>query len=174
MIATFERIVPGRRLLRAGLLLLVLAALAVPVAALAGAQVPMKGSDAGSWGMGQHDCGALFPVRVDGTGRATHVGAYAYSSRECVDFGTYPFPYTGAFTITAANGNTIVGTYAGTAAFAEDGVTILYDQTATAAGGTGRFAHATGEFDVHGIADDDGTYVQRLSGAISRVGGSHH
>jgi hypothetical protein len=174
MIATLGRIATGRRLLRGGLLLLVLGALAVPVHALASAQVPMKGSDAGSWGMGTHDCGDLFPVRVDGTGHATHVGAYTYSSRECVDFGSYPFPYSGAFTITAANGDTIVGTYAGTASLDDDGVTILYQQTTTVTGGTGRFAHASGEFDVHGIAYADGSYVQRLSGAISSIGAGNH
>jgi hypothetical protein len=167
--------VVSRRRLRRGLVLLTaLASLAAPIPSTAGAQVPFEAADVGGWGQGSHDCGALFPVRVDGAGTttATHLGRFTYVSRECVDFGAYPFPYGGRFTMTAANGDTIVGTYVGTATIAADGVTILYHQTATVTGGTGRFAGATGELDVNGIAFADGSYVQHLAGAISSVGGS--
>ena len=152
---------------------LLFVALALPLGAFAGAQVPFKGSDVGRWGQGSHDCGTLFPVAIDeGVGNATHVGRYAYAARECVDFGQYPFPYAGTFTITAANGDTIVGSYAGTATIADDGVTILYEQTAAVAGGTGRFADATGAVNVSGIARSDGSYFQELDGAVSSVGAS--
>ena len=118
--------------------------------------------------MGNHDCGTLVPVFVEGSGVASHVGRYEYSSRECVDFGSASLPYTGRFTITAANGDAIVGIYAGNAAVA--GTTIFYEQTHTITGGTGRFAGASGEFETNGIAYEDGSHEQVLSGAISSVG----
>jgi hypothetical protein len=161
-----------RRVPQAGLLLVVLAALALPIQALAGAQVPLRGSDAGTWGQGGQACGTLFPVRVNGTGTASQAGSYTYAEQECVDFGVYPFSVAGNFAITAANGDTVVGTHTGTAALADDGVTILYDHKATVTGGTGRFAKATGQLEVTGFAYPDGTYVQNVEGTISSVGAS--
>ena len=155
-----------RRLLRPGLVLAAVAVLAVPVAQ-AGAQVPFKGSDGGSWGIGSHDCGALVPVFVDTAGTATHVGRYAYASQECADLGGGTF--AGAFTITAANGDTLTGTYAGTFTVDEAGA-IHYEQTNTVSGGTGRFAGASGSFHVSGIAFPDGRDVQQAGGTISSVG----
>jgi hypothetical protein len=157
-----------------GMLAALAAAAAIGLAPQASGSVlvPFRGTDVGTWGQGSHDCGSLFPVRVDGSGTttATHMGRIAYSSRECVDFGSYPFPYAGHFTMAAANGDTIFGTYTGTATIAEDGVTILYEQIATVTGGSGRFDGASGSIDVVGIAFADGSYVQQLSGAISSVG----
>lgn len=146
-----------------------LIALVVPLVALAGAQVPLKGADAGTWGQGTHDCGSLFPVFVETSGVATHVGKYSYSSQECVDFDHAT--YEGRFELTAANGDTIVGPYTGT--FTVVGTTIHYEQQNIVAGGTGRFARATGHFDVSGLASlDDFSDVQTLRGAISSVGSS--
>lgn len=172
MTTTISRAATRRRLQRASLLLVMLAAIALPVQALASAQVPLKGSDAGTWGQGGHDCGSLFPVSVDGAGHASAIGRYAYASRECVDFGQTPFPYQGSFTMTTGNGDTLVGTYVGTASIDSDGVTILYHQAAIVTGGTGRFADATGSFDVSGVANPDGSYVQELNGKISGAGRS--
>lgn len=147
-----------------------LIALVVPLAALAGAQVPFKGADAGTWGEGTRDCGALFPVFVETSGQATHVGDYAYSSTECVDFGDST--YKGDFVIAAANGDTIEGTYAGT--FQIVGSNIEYEQENAVTGGTGRFADATGSFHVSGVASllADLSAEQELEGAISSVGSS--
>ena len=114
----------------------VLIGLTVPIAAVAGAQLPFKGADAGSWGLAGHDCGALTPVVVTTSGHATHIGAYSYASRECVNFATSTF--AGSWQLTAANGDTLVGTYAGS--FVVVGTDILYEQENTVTGGTGRFA----------------------------------
>src|SRR5688572_16521853 len=91
-----------RRVRRVGVLLVLLALLALPLPALAGAQVPLTGSGAGTWGPGSHACAARSPLQIDGAGAATHVGRYRYTSQECVDFGVYPFALVGTFTITAA------------------------------------------------------------------------
>ncbi|HWQ23878.1 MAG TPA: hypothetical protein VNK94_07215 [Gaiellaceae bacterium] len=144
-------------------------ALASSVQASASSDVPFAASDRGSWGVGTHDCGSSLPVWVETSGVGTHVGRYRYSSRECADLGDGT--YAGSFTVTAANGDTIEGSYAGT--FTVDGAgTIHYEQTNTITGGTGRFAGASGSFHVSGLAYGDGGDVQRLSGAISRVGES--
>jgi hypothetical protein len=146
-----------------------LIALVVPLVALAGAQVPFKGADAGEWGEGTHSCGALFPVFVETSGQATHVGNYSYSSRECVNFANST--YSGTWELTAANGDTLAGTYAGT--FEIVGSNIEYEQENAVDGGTGRFAAADGSFHVSGIASVvDFSDLQLLEGSISSVGSS--
>lgn len=149
-------------------------ALTLAIAAVAGAQVPLKGADEGVWGEGTRECNGLFPVFVESSGVARHVGRYAYSSEECVNFATQT--YAGEFEIEAANGDTIEGTYEG--AFEVVGDTIEYEQQNTVDGGTGRFAHATGDFHVSGLASlvdcsAEGCLAQQeLEGAISSVGSS--
>jgi hypothetical protein len=144
-------------------------ALSVPLAALAGAQVPFKGADAGEWGEGAHNCGALFPVFVETSGKATHVGKYSYSSRECVNFANST--YSGNWEIKAANGDELAGTYAGT--FEVVGSNIVYEQENAVDGGTGRFRSADGSFHVRGVASLlDFSDLQVLEGAISSVGAS--
>lgn len=146
-----------------------LVALAVPLVAYAGAEVPFKGADAGTWGEGTHDCGALFPVFVETSGQATHVGSYSYSARECVNFATST--YSGTWQITAANGDILSGTYAGS--FEIVGSDIVYTQENDVSGGAGRFAGADGSITVGGVASTvDFSDSQVLDGAISTVGSS--
>ena len=78
----------------------------------------------------------------------------------------------GAFTITAANGDTIQGTYEGAAApTAVEGV-ITYLVSGPITGGTGRFAGAAGMLTFSGIADlRTSVLSETISGQISNVGG---
>ncbi|HEY2973052.1 MAG TPA: hypothetical protein VGJ48_11110 [Pyrinomonadaceae bacterium] len=112
--------------------------------------VPLKAQDAGTWGVGSHECGTSLPVVVETTGTATHLGHYTYASQECADLAA--MTYQGEFTIRAADGATLFGTYEGTFDFDEDG-NIVYHQTNTISGGTGRLTDASGLFTVSGIAD---------------------
>jgi hypothetical protein len=158
-----------RRLARVGFLLVAIAALAMPVRALAGAQVPLKGADSGSFTLTADACGpGVFAVVVDDTGRATHLGAYAYHSNECFNGATGAF--SGTFTMTAANGDTISGTYAGTVVSVVGNLG-FYEQDNAITGGTGRFAGATGAFHLSGIANlatlDSS---QRIVGSVSSPG----
>ena len=159
----------GTRLRRAGLLFIVLAALALPVQALAGEQVPLKGRDSGSFTLTPNVCGpGVFEVVIDDAGQATHVGAYAYHANECFDGTTLEF--SGTFTITAANGDTISGTYAG---LVVDVVGDLgfYEQENVITGGTGRFVGASGEFHLSGIANlATLESSQEISGTVSSPG----
>lgn len=155
---------------RAGLLLIVLAALTLPLQALAGGQVPLKGSDSGSFTLeaGTGGCAGLFDVVIDDVGKATHVGKYAYHAIECFNGATGAF--SGTFTITAANGDTIDGTYAGQVVGVV-GDLAFYEQDAVITGGTGRFAGAGGEFHLSGIANLVSLESsQSISGTVSSPG----
>jgi hypothetical protein len=154
-----------RRLGRASLLLVVGTALALPTQASAGSQVPLKGSDSGSFTLTADGCGAgVFAVVVDDVGHATHLGMYAYQSNECFDPTTGAF--SGTFTMTAANGDTISGTYAGVVASVV-GDLGFYEQDNVITSGTGRFAGASGGFHLSGIANlATLASSQRLAGTV--------
>jgi hypothetical protein len=67
--------------------------------------------------------------------------------------------------MTATNGDTLVGSYAGTVAGTSNPNVATYDQHAVITRGTGRFARARGEFNVEGRANlKTGAYSQKLSG----------
>ncbi len=154
---------------RAGLLLIVLAALTLPLQALAGGQVPLKGSDSGSFTLEVDACGTgVAAVVIDTVGKATHVGKYAYHANECFNLTTGAFSAT--FTITAANGDTIHGTYAGQVGVVA-GDLAPYEQDNVITGGTGRFAGASGGFHLSGIANLVSLEAsQRISGTVSSPG----
>jgi hypothetical protein len=156
------------KLRRASVLAVILTALAVPQA-FAGAQVPLKGSDRGTFTLTADGCGAgVFAVAVTDAGRATHLGRYAYHSNECFNAATGLF--SGTFTMTAANGDTISGTYAG-AVVAVAGDLGFYEQENVITGGTGRFAGASGAFHLSGIANlATLESSQKLSGTLSSPG----
>jgi hypothetical protein len=150
------------------LVALAVAALVLATAALASGTVPYKGIDVGNWAIGTEPCDGSFVINTSGvaiikTGVAPDVFRYTYSSHECA---TGAVTYAGVFTITAANGGTIVGSYAGTVRVDAAG-NAFYEQTNTITGGSGRFAGAWGSFHVSGIAPASGVDVQRAEGAIS-------
>ena len=164
-----------RAAVAAGCVFALVAALWTPVGALAGAEVPFAGSDVGGFTFP----GACGPdsvvVDIAGTGNGTHVGRYTYVALECFD--TVTLLYSGAFTLEAANGDTIAGTYEGEVIDIDvvDGRVVgTYEQDAAVTGGTGRFAGASGLLRVQGKADltdpANFTYTQHLSGAISSPG----
>jgi hypothetical protein len=158
-----------RRVARVGFLLVAIASLAMPMRALAGAQVPLKGADRGTFTLTADGCGpGVFAVVIDDTGRATHLGAYAYHSNECFNGATGAFD--GTFTMTAANGDTISGTYAGVVVSVV-GDLGFYEQDNAITGGTGRFAGASGAFHLSGIANlATLESSQRIAGSVSSPG----
>jgi hypothetical protein len=125
------------------------AALATP--ALAADRVPYRGTDSGTFQV-VNSCGGGLLTEDVASGHATHLGAYQLLASECIlPLGPGTFAVTGgAFTLTGANGDTISGTYEGTAALAADGVNFTYDVSGPITGGTGRFAGADGELVWHG------------------------
>jgi hypothetical protein len=159
--AMLTRTATRRRLRRVGLLLVALAALALPLRALAGEQVPYKGSDSGHWTLEGNCPQGIVPVDINGVGTATHVGRYIYHAAECFD--PVASTVTGTFTVTAASGDTIFGSYSGPC-----GVDTC-TETAAVEGGTGRFAGAQGQLEIT-VLVGPGTYSEKASGTVSSPG----
>jgi hypothetical protein len=167
--STLRRSAKRGRLARMGLLLAAIGVLALPVQALAGAQVPLKGADSGSFTLTPDGCGSgVFAVVVDDVGQATHLGPYAYHANECFNGATGAF--SGTFTMTAANGDTISGSYAGVVASVV-GDLGFYEQDNVITGGSGRFEGASGAFHLSGIANlATLESSQRITGTVSSPG----
>jgi hypothetical protein len=157
----------NRRLIVAILVLSGLTLLAQ--AATAGTSLPLKGSDLGTFGI-PGPCGeAGLNVVIEGRGNATHLGRYSYAADECFDPGTGGF--AGEPLFTAADGDQLWGHYTGQVAPTADPNVILYTETLSITGGSGRFSGATGELEVDGVANlATGDYSQKLRGWISNLG----
>jgi hypothetical protein len=83
-------------------------------------------------------------VVVTATGNATHLGKFTITIPHTVNFTTASG--VGTFTFTAANGDTVTGTFTGQA---QEGPIVSIEEHATITGGTGRFERATGSFTLH-------------------------
>ena len=85
----------------------------------------------------------MVSAQVTATGNATQAGAFRYAALITVN--TMTGLGSGTFLITAANGETLIGTISGKAKFTPPNV-LTIAEIATITGGTGRFAGATGGF----------------------------
>lgn len=148
--------------------LLVLPALALPMQAAANDRLPLKGSESGTFRiLGPCETGGM-ALEVTGTGQSTTLGNYSGHYRECFD------PATGAvtggtFTLTAANGDKVFGTFEGQARPTDDPTVVSYDDPGVITGGTGRFANAGGSMTTSGLANlATGDYTGTITGSLSR------
>jgi hypothetical protein len=102
------------------------------------------------------------------TGHATHLGHTTMQASELINLATFDVT-DGSFVITAANGDTIEGTYAGAAAPTSDPMVITYHVTGPITGGTGRFQGAHGQLTWDGMGNlATGVLSDRASGWITR------
>jgi hypothetical protein len=92
----------------------------------------------------------ILSVHLAGGGTATPIGAYTAVFDFKANLQTPDVPAAGTFTLTASNGDTIVGTLSGRAQIADGIATVV--ETMTITGGTGRFVGATGSFTVNRTA----------------------
>jgi hypothetical protein len=108
-------------------------------------------------------------VEIQGTGNATHLGRLTTDQSHCAT-PTSPAFTDGLFTLTAANGDQLLGTYSGD--FVPlDPPLFSIDGQFTFTGGTGRFAGATGGGDASGVQNlATGDATVELVGTISNVG----
>jgi len=148
--------------------LLLLTALALPMQASADDQLPLKGSESGTFQLlGPCEASGMI-LEVTGTGHATKLGSYSGRYRECLD------PATGAvtggtFTLTAANGDKVFGTYSGQAVPTDDPNVVNFKDPGVITGGTGRFAGAGGTMTTSGLANlATGEYKGTIAGGVSR------
>jgi hypothetical protein len=147
--------------------LLVLPALALPMQAAAADQPPLKGSETGTFQLlGPCETSGVI-IDVTGTGHTSQLGNYSGHYRECLD------PATGAvtggtFTLTAANGDKVFGTYSGQAVPTNDPSVVHYEDPGVITGGTGRFAGASGVMTTSGLANlATGDYTGTITGSVS-------
>ncbi len=152
---------------RIALALAAFAVLGLAGPAAAQEQVPFKGKLEGDATRGA----VHFPyvdVLVEGTGEATQLGEF-----------TFAFPHTvnlltrtaiGTYHFVAANGDTLTADGTGIATPIGGGV-LYIEETMTITGGTGRFAGASGSFEVERLYDTvAGTTVGSFEGTISSPG----
>jgi hypothetical protein len=108
-------------------------------------------------------------VVLTGSGHAAHLGRFTFTAPHDVD--TVTRVATGAYTFTAANGDTLTATFTGAAAPTSTPGVLLITETATITGGTGRFAGATGNFVVERLYDPAaGTTSGSFDGVVSSPG----
>jgi hypothetical protein len=108
-------------------------------------------------------------VEIQGPGNATHLGRLTTNQSHCATPTSLSFT-DGLFTLTAANGDQLRGTYSG--AFVPlDPPLFTIDGEFTFTGGTGRFTGATGGGDASGVQNlATGEATVSLVGTISNVG----
>jgi len=135
--------------------------------ASAGTTVPFKASDYGSATV-VGGSGSTIQTADNGRGHGTHLGRYSVAAGETIDLATGAVT-DGFYTLTAANGDTLTGTYSGQALPGFVGYVVSGPIT----GGTGRFLGATGFLVWRGTLDPVAfTFSDEISGRISTVGSS--
>jgi hypothetical protein len=130
---------------------------------------PFEGHDAGTFEFLENGCAVgLTALKTHTTGTATLIGSNAFDTQECFDDTALTF--TGSLTITAANGDTLVGTLTGQVTGFLNDVTPMYAFSADITGGTGRFAGARGTISGTGQGNL-GTFAEArsYSGTLSGV-----
>jgi hypothetical protein len=148
-------------------LAVVLGQVTLAVQAHGAEELPFRGSDAGDFAIPENCSDGSLQIVITGIGHATQVGRYAYSASECFD------PVSGIFagssTLTAANGDSLLGSYVGRVSGTTDPNVVAYVEELEISGGTGRFVGVTGTLQVTGEANlATAEYTQTLVGTVAR------
>jgi hypothetical protein len=135
-------------------------------------QVPFRGVVSGSVAsvIPLDECNQRIEA-VNG-GNATHLGRFTGTAEFVLD--VCNLTYVGSYVFTAANGDSISGPFVGS--LTPTDVPGVFDNTESAfvTSGTGRFAGATGTFNLDGqINLNTGTFSLPFEGTISSVGSIH-
>jgi len=155
----------------AGLVAAAMISVTTPV--LATDQVPFKGVVSGTVTSVTpvDECHQL--AEAVNSGNATQLGRFTGNAEFVLD--VCDLTYVGSYAWTAANGDSISGPFSGS--LTPTDVPGLFDNTETAfiTNGTGRFANATGTFNLGGQIDlNSGTFsLPWQDGTISTVGSGH-
>jgi hypothetical protein len=152
--------------------------ISAPTPALARDMVPFNGTVSG-YVDSQSGTECEPSIHVVNFGHANQLGAFTgtaeFSPRPCEpdpDLCENNIPYTGTFDWFAANGDEISGTFEGYMCPTETPGVYDNHETAEVTGGTGRFANATGHFELAGQLDFTTTppsFVLPWQGVISSV-----
>ena len=92
-----------------------------------------------------------FSIEAQGIGRISGLGPMFLTVKKCSS--DSDFTYAGTFKMTAGNGDTLNGTYAGTQSAGDENGFGPFQGTLTITGGTGRFRHARGGLTFTAVRD---------------------
>jgi hypothetical protein len=153
--------------------------ISAPAPAVARDMVPFNGTVSG-YVDSQSGTECEPSIHVINFGHANQLGAFTgtaeFSPRPCApdpDLCENNIPYIGTFDWFAANGDEIYGTFEGYLCPTETPGVYDNHETAEVTGGTGRFANATGHFELGGQLDfttNPPSFVLPWQGVISSVG----
>lgn len=135
----------------------------------AGDQVPFRGVASGSVTSitPLDECNQLVEA-VNGR-NASHMGRFTGTAEFVLN--VCDLTYVGSYVFTAANGDSISGPFVGSLTPTDVGGVFDNDESAFITSGTGRFANATGSFQLGGQIDlNTGTFSLPWQGTISTVG----
>jgi hypothetical protein len=100
------------------------------------------------------DCPSKFGGTTTGIGKSTHMGKVSVKADDCITPMEDHFIFEGTFALTAANGDTVTGSYKGAFLPADDQSRYnLTDAKFEISGGTGRFRGAKGMAELKGDQD---------------------
>jgi hypothetical protein len=114
--------------------------------------VPFKATDSGTFRISPTPDPLVVFTEDWTVGHATHVGRYTLVASEYINLATLAVT-GGEWTMTAANGDQLYGTYEGQAAPTAEPFVITYHVSGPVLGGTGRFAGRSGFLVWDGIAN---------------------
>jgi hypothetical protein len=143
-------VIPRKQRAAAALAVLLWATPATPM--WAGEMVPFEAFLAGYANPVFNPDGTLTNTET-GRGHAMHLGLFQGASNETGHFTDVPgqLEIVGSFTLTAANGDQVFGTYSTTAVIDAAAGLVHFDGPYVITGGTGRFANATGSGTIRGV-----------------------
>lgn len=126
----------------------------------------IRGTDMGTSAPGKTSDPNVILTTDTAQGELTHLGRYTMTAQELVNLGTLEIT-GGQFTIRAANGDTLTGTYSGTGKVSNTPNVITYDVAGPITAGTGRFANVSGVILFLGTADlATGKFTDQVVGVL--------
>jgi hypothetical protein len=111
--------------------------------ALADDGMPIEGFLAASFTQSQPSPG-IVDILANGVGKLTNVGNVSFQVHKTIDRNATVPVFSGTFTITAENGDTLTGTYTAVTSGPDSGGFGIVTGQLTVTGGTGRFQSASG------------------------------
>jgi len=104
---------------------------------------PFHSKDAGSFAVGAPNADGVVVSRDAATGEGTHIGKYKLAASEHIRLSDLLIT-DGGYTMTAADGSTLSGSYAGNGSATSTPGVISWEVCGPVTSGTGRFAEANG------------------------------
>jgi hypothetical protein len=141
-----------------------------PKAALPDDELPIGGSLGVNFTANQTSPG-VFTIVANGIGNTSHLGNFLFELHKTINFNDGSMQ--GTFVMTADNGDTLSGTYAGVLGQPDSKGFTTFSGLLTFTGGIGRFQNPKGAVSFTGLANvSTGQAVYSLKGGMSSPGSS--